>query len=188
MNLSETTQYLQSLIKKSPNPQQLPASELKEVYQLFIDTLTDHNHLYYIDAKPIISDAEYDELFAYLKAIEDYFPAIISSTSPTQSLVGQLSEGFKKADHLVPLLSLENSYNAEDLRERAVRIAKIAEKNGKLTWSYRLEPKFDGLSVEFVYQAGHFVQAITRGDGKIGEDITANVMMITGFPKQISAS
>lgn len=188
MNLSETTQYLQSLIKKSPNPEQLPASELKEVYQLFIDTLTDHNHLYYIDAKPIISDAEYDELFAYLKAIEDYFPAIISSTSPTQGLVGQLSEGFKKADHLIPLLSLENSYNAEDLRERAVRVARIAEKNGKLTWNYRLEPKFDGLGVEFIYQAGHFVQAITRGDGKIGQDITANVMMITGFPKQISAS
>lgn len=188
MNLSETTQQLQTLIKSFPNPEQIPTSELKATYQLFIDTLTDHNHLYYIDAKPIISDAEYDELFNYLKAIEDYFPAMISSTSPTQSLVGQLSDGFKKANHLIPLLSLENSYNAEDLRERAVRVAKIAEKNGKQTWSYRLEPKFDGLSVEFIYQEGRFTQAITRGDGKIGEDITPNVKMITGFPKKISAS
>ncbi|PZM86587.1 MAG: hypothetical protein DLD55_05275 [candidate division SR1 bacterium] len=187
MNLSEATQQLQALIKSFPNPEQIPSSELRTTYQLFIDTLTDHNHLYYINAKPIISDAEYDELFAYLKAIEEYFPTIISSTSPTQGLVGQLSDGFKKAEHLVPLLSLENSYNAEDLRERAVRIAKIAEKTGKLTWMYHLEPKFDGLSVEFIYQEGHFIQAITRGDGKIGEDITTNVKMITDFPKKISS-
>lgn len=188
MNLSEYTQQLQAFIKQYPNPQQIPASELKACYQLFIDTLTDHNHLYYIDAKPIISDWEYDELFAYLKSIEEYFPAIISSTSPTQALVGQLSEGFKKAEHKVALLSLENSYNAEDLRERAIRIAKIGEKKGKLNRNYRLEPKFDGLSVEFIYENGHFVQAITRGDGKIGEDITTNVKMISGLPKQISAS
>lgn len=91
--------------------------------------MTDHNHLYYIEAKPIISDAQYDALFAYLKAIEEYYPAIISGTSPTQSLVGQLAEGFKKAVHQISLLSLENSYNAEDIRDWAVRIAKIAEKN-----------------------------------------------------------
>ena len=130
VNLSESTQYLQSFTKKVPNPEHIPDSELKTIYQLFIDTLTDHNHLYYIEAKPIISDAEYDELFAYLKAMEEYFPTIISSTSPTQGLVGQLSDGFKKAVHQIPLLSLENSYNAEDIREWAVRVAKLAEKKG----------------------------------------------------------
>ena len=186
VNLSESTQYLQSFIKKVPNPEHIPDAELKTIYQLFIDTLTDHNHLYYIEAKPIISDAEYDELFAYLKAMEEYFPTIISSTSPTQGLVGQLSDGFKKAVHQIPLLSLENSYNAEDIREWAVRVAKLAEKKGILNWEYHLEPKFDGLSVECIYHDGKLIQAITRGDGKIGEDITANVMMIPSIPKQIS--
>lgn len=185
MNLSESTQYLQSFIKKVPNPEHIPDAELKAIYQLFIDTLTDHNHLYYIEAKPIISDAEYDELFAYLKAMEEYFPTIISSTSPTQGLVGQLSDGFKKAVHQIPLLSLENSYNAEDIREWAVRVAKLAEKKGILNREYHLEPKFDGLSVECIYYDGKLIQAITRGDGKIGEDITANVMMIPSIPKQI---
>lgn len=186
MNLSESTQYLQSLIKKHPNPEHIPSLELKTIYQLFIDTLTDHNHLYYIEAKPIISDLEYDELFSYLKNIEEYFPAMISSTSPTQSLVGQLSEGFKKAVHQTPLLSLENSYNAEDIREWAMRVGKLAEKNWIQTWKYHLEPKFDGVSVECIYENWKLIQAITRGDGKIGEDITANVMMISSIPKHIS--
>lgn len=111
---------------------------------------------------------------------------MISNNSPTQGLVGQLADGFKKANHSTPLLSLENSYNAEDLRDRAIRIAKIAGKKGKLKREYHIEAKFDGLSVEFIYEKGEFSQAITRGDGKIGEDITANAKMITSLPKTIS--
>lgn len=165
---------------------EIPEAELKLIYQDFVDVLTDHNHCYYIEAKPIISDAEYDELFAYLKAIEEYFPHLISSVSPTQGLVAQLAEGFKKAEHTTPLLSLENSYNAEDIREWAQRVAKLAEKKGMLKRTYGLEAKFDGLSVEFRYQQGKLVQAITRGDGKIGEDITANVLMLRSIPKQLN--
>ncbi|MBQ9553977.1 hypothetical protein IJU97_03315 [bacterium] len=92
MTLSETTIKLQAFIKRTPNPEDIPAEELASRYQQFIDCIVDHNHLYYIDAKPIISDSEYDELFAYLKKIEEYYPSIISGTSPTQALIGQLSD------------------------------------------------------------------------------------------------
>ncbi len=186
MTLSESTQKLQTLVKNYPHPTEIPESELNPIYQDFVDVLTDHNHLYYIEAKPIISDAEYDELFAYLKAIEEYFPHLISSVSPTQGLVAQLSEGFKKAEHTIALLSLENSYNAEDIRDWAQRVAKLAEKKGILKRIYGLEAKFDGISVELRYAKGKLVQAITRGDGKIGEDITANVLMMRSIPKELN--
>ncbi|MBR2158003.1 hypothetical protein IJ913_00970 [bacterium] len=78
MTLSENTKKLQDFMKATPNPENIPEEELHSLYQLFIDTIVDHNHLYYIDAKPIISDVEYDELFSYLKAIEEYYPSIIS--------------------------------------------------------------------------------------------------------------
>ena len=186
MTLSENTKKLQEFIKKTPNPEDIPSEELHGIYQLFIDTIVDHNHLYYIDAKPIISDVEYDELFTYLKSIEEYYPSIISWISPTQALIGQLSDGFQKANHKTPLLSLENSYNEEDIRDWAQRFWKIAEKQWKTKWEYLLEPKFDGLSVEFVYEDWKLTQAITRWDGRIWEDITANVLMIPCMPKTIA--
>ena len=186
MTLSENTKKLQDFIKSTPNPEDIPSEELHSLYQLFIDTIVDHNHLYYIDAKPIISDVEYDELFSYLKLIEEYYPSIISSYSPTQALIGQLSDGFQKANHKTPLLSLENSYNEEDIRDWAQRFWKIAEKQWITKWRYLLEPKFDGLSVEFVYQDWKLTQAITRWDWRIWEDITANVLMIPCMPKNIS--
>ena len=185
MTLSENTKKLQEFIKKTPNPEDIPSEELHSIYQLFIDTIVDHNHLYYIDAKPIISDVEYDELFAYLKLIEEYYPSIISWYSPTQALIGQLSDWFQKANHKTPLLSLENSYNEEDIKEWAQRLWKIAEKQWRTRWKYLLEPKFDGLSVEFIYKDWKLIQAITRWDGKLWEDITANVLMIPCMPRTI---
>ena len=185
MTLSENTKKLQDFIKSTPNPENIPQEELHTLYQLFIDTIVDHNHLYYIDAKPIISDVEYDELFSYLKAIEEYYPSIISWYSPTQALIWQLSDWFKKANHKTPLLSLENSYNEEDIRDWAQRFWKIAEKQWRSKWKYLLEPKFDGLSVEFVYQNWKLTQAITRWDWRLWEDITANVLMIPCMPKTI---
>ncbi|MDO4714069.1 MAG: hypothetical protein Q4B28_05535 [bacterium] len=186
MTLATTTQHLQLFIKQNPNPQDLPLEQLPHRYQQFVDALIDHNHLYYIDAKPIISDVEYDTLFAYLKKIEEYFPHLISSNSPTQALIGQLSEGFQKAEHRFPLLSLENSYSAEDMRDWDARCRRVLEKQGKTDRYYRIEPKFDGLSVEIIYHQGQLVQAITRGDGKVGEDITANIRTITSLPKHIA--
>lgn len=152
MNLSEQTIALQHFIQHYPQVSELDFLLIKEKYQEFIDVLIEHNHFYYVEARPIISDVEYDQLFSYLKQIEEYFPQLISSNSPTQSLIGQLAEGFQKADHRFPLLSLENSYDAQDLREREQRAKRIVEKNQKTDRIYRIEPKFDGISVEIIYQ------------------------------------
>jgi DNA ligase (NAD+) len=90
MSLTEDTKIIQNLIKQNHDLEQL--ADLKKFYQKLVDCLIDHNHLYYVENKPIISDKEYDELFEYLKKIEEHFPQIITSNSPTQSLIGQISE------------------------------------------------------------------------------------------------
>ncbi|HBB03685.1 TPA: hypothetical protein DCZ39_02140 [Patescibacteria group bacterium] len=153
MSLSEQTKKIQIFIKIHPHPSKLHEKEVSDFYVQLIDCIVDHNHLYYIENKPILSDKEYDELFDYLKKIEEHFPQIISSNSPTQTLIGQVSEGFTQAQHDTKLLSLENTYNAKDLEERDERIHKILLKNNPdAKISYRVEPKFDGLSVELIYK------------------------------------
>lgn len=92
VKLSETTQSIQSFIKQHPNPGIISEKEIADFYIQLIDCLVDHNHLYYIENTSIISDKEYDELFDYLKKIEEHFPQLITSNSPTQTLVGQVSE------------------------------------------------------------------------------------------------
>lgn len=186
MQLSEQTREIQSFIKAHHDIGKLSEKEVSDFYVQLIDCIVDHNHLYYIENKPIISDKEYDELFDYLKKIEEHFPQIITSNSPTQSLIGQVSEGFKQAKHEKKLLSLENTYTAQDLKEWDERIQKLllkADPNAKI--SYRVEPKFDGLSVELIYKNGEFKQAITRGDGRVGDDVTENVRTIKNIPKTL---
>lgn len=186
MGLSEQTKKIQTFIKTHPQVSKLHEKEVSDFYVELIDCIVDHNHLYYIENKPILSDKEYDELFDYLKKIEEHFPQIISSNSPTQTLIGQVSEGFTQAKHDTKLLSLENTYNAKDLEERDERIHKVLLKqdpDAKI--SYRIEPKFDGLSVELIYKKWLFTQAITRGDGMVGEDVTENVKTIKNIPKKL---
>lgn len=211
MRIHEETKIIQEFIHKNPNPWKISEKDIHNFYREIIDCLIDHNHQYYIENQPIISDKEYDELFDYLKKIEEYFPQIITSNSPTQWLVGQISEGFKKAEHKMPMLSLENTYNAEDLKERDERIRKAIdninkthqEEITKLVYdpnrtgapipyfyeyeniSYYIEPKIDGLSIELIYKDGYFFKAITRWDGKIWEDVTENVKTIKNIPKKL---
>ena len=180
MTLSEQTQYLQTFIN---NPDLAKLQNIGEIYQQLIDCITEHNRRYYLQNAPIISDFEYDQLFNLLKRIESEFPQLISSNSPTQSLVWQISEWFKKAEHKTPLLSLENSYNTEDLKDFDERIQKALSKEWIYNYFYIVEPKYDGLSVELIYEDWKFKQAITRGDGYIWDDITVNVKMIDNVPK-----
>lgn len=184
MSLSEETKKIQAFIKAHPQITSLKEKDMPDLYVRLIDCIIDHNHQYYVENKPIISDKEYDELFDYLKKIEEHFPQIISSNSPTQALIGQVSEGFVQAKHKVKLASLENTYNAQDIRERDERIHKLVKDvhDVKGEISYRVEPKFDGLSVELIYEKWIFTQAITRGDGQVGEDITSNVKTIKTIP------
>lgn len=187
MTLSKNTHEIQQFIQIHPQVQELNEKEVSDFYIQLIDCLVDHNHQYYIENAPIISDKEYDELFDYLKKIEEHFPQFITSNSPTQGLIGQVSEGFKQAKHETKLMSLENTYNAKDIEERDERIKKILLKaDVQRGVTYRVEPKFDGLSVELVYENGEFKQAITRGDGWLGDDITENVRTIKNIPKKIS--
>jgi len=198
-SLSKETIKLQKFIQKNPTINHYDIFSIKKTYQELIDCITEHNHLYYIKNKPIISDQERDQLFTYIKKIEEYFPHIISKNSPTQELIWQISEGFKQANHKVRLISLENSYNAEDIKHRWEKIKKeitkitkhhidnidkINKENKKNT-TYIIEPKFDGIGIELIYKNWEFTQAISRGDWQTWEDITTNVQTISNIPKKL---
>ncbi|MFZ2150534.1 MAG: NAD-dependent DNA ligase LigA [Candidatus Absconditicoccaceae bacterium] len=192
MTLSEDTYKLQNYILLNKSLENKSEKEISDIYQQLIDCITDHNHLYYIENNPTISDKEYDLLFDYIKKIEEYFPHLISGNSPTQTLIGQIAEGFNQAQHTTKLLSLENTYNAQDLLDRDERARKNLEKNETLSSGastndiiYSIEPKFDGISVELIYKNGELKQAITRGDGLVGEDITINVKTIKNIPTKL---
>ena len=183
MTLSKKTQDIQQFIQNYPQVQELNEKEASDFYMQLIDCLVDHNHQYYVENAPIIADKEYDELFDYLKKIEEHFPQFITSNSPTQGLIGQVSEGFYKKEHEWPLLSLENTYNSEDLKNWDARINKILEKEKKedslpKIIEYRVEPKFDWLSIELIYVDWRLMSAITRWDWKVGEEIIQNVRNI----------
>ena len=187
MTLIDQTRELQNFIANNPEPSEISDVEIKKIYQDLIDCLWDHNHLYYIDSAPIISDFEYDQLFTYLKKIEEDFPYLISWNSPTQKLVNQIQDWFNKWTHKAPLLSLENSYNATDLIERADRAKKVWEKEWIDTnFQFLVEPKFDGLSIELIYKDWIFSQGITRGDWFIWEDVTANIKTIKAIPQKLN--
>ncbi len=186
VSLIETTKSIKSFIDQFSNPGIISEKDIHNFYIALIDCLVDHNHQYYIENSPLVSDKEYDDLFAYLKKIEEVHPEIITSNSPTQSLIGQISEWFVQAQHETKLLSLENTYNAKDIEERNERAYKLLikqEPEAKI--AYHIEPKFDWLTVEIIYKQWIFYQAITRGDGLTGEDITENVRTIKNIPKKL---
>ena len=169
--------------------QKIINSQLSEdQYKELVDELIYHNNLYYNESRSEITDEEYDKKFETLKSTEALHPEWIIFDSPTQQLTGQSTKQkeFQKAVHQKPLLSLENTYNAEDIRDWYESIERTLQKITKETsLSFSLEPKYDGISVELIYKQWKFVQAITRGDGIMGDDITANVMTINSVPKQI---
>ncbi len=156
---------------------------VSKVFYELTDILNYHNKLYYEQAKSIISDGEYDKLFQLLVSLEKRFPNKILATSPTRRIwQSTLSESFTKAEHLVPLISLENSYEAQDLRDRDIWLRRIWDKEWIESWTYVVEPKLDWSSVELIYAYGQLSQAITRWDWKTWEDITQNVKMIRNVP------
>lgn len=145
--------------------------------------------MYYNKSISEISDDEFDRLFSILQQIEDKNPQRILKNSPSQSLNNQqtkISE-FKKAKHKIPLLSLENTYNELDLLERNDSITRVISKidNTQNDFSYYIEPKYDGISVELIYNNGVLIQAITRWDGFEWEDISLNVWQIASLVKNI---
>ncbi len=145
-----------------------------------------HDLLYYGDDRPQISDEVYDSLFAELKSLESEYPDLITSDSPTQRVAGVPLDRFETVAHEAPMLSLESDQDPDALRRFDDRVRKgLGEDRTPL---YLIEPKLDGLSIELVYEKGHFVRASTRGDGIQGEDVTANVRTIRTVPLRLRES
>jgi DNA ligase (NAD+) len=138
-----------------------------------------HDYRYYVLDSPEISDAEYDELMRELRRLEEQHPELITPDSPTQRVSGQPVEAFGIVEHRVPLLSLANAFNEEDLRAWHRRAANLLENE---RFDMVCEPKIDGLAVALVYENGSFVQGATRGDGLRGENITQNLRTIRSLP------
>jgi DNA ligase (NAD+) len=146
------------------------------------DEIRRHDELYYVDAAPEISDREYDELLQKLQKLEAAHPELITPDSPTQRVGGRPAEGFPEVVHTRPMMSLDNSYNIEELRAFDERCRRLAE-GRKL--EYVAELKIDGLSLSLQYEAGLLVRGVTRGDGRIGEDVTQNARTIRSVPLRL---
>jgi len=172
----------------TPNPFDPSAEPAAQVAALH-DLLRRHEYEYYVLDAPTISDAEYDTLMNQLKALEAAHPELLTPDSPTQRVGGRPAEGFQKVPHSRPMLSLDNAYNEEELRDWGRRVHELA---GTLPISYVAELKLDGLSLALHYEitpggSARLLRGLTRGDGQIGEDVTTNVRTIRSVPLGISA-
>lgn len=143
-----------------------------------------HEGKYYRDNDPQISDTEFDFLVKELAGLEELFPDLITPESPTQRVGEQPLSGFATVEHRIPMLSLDNCYNAEELREFEERIRRLLPEE---TWEYVVELKIDGLGIAVIYREGRFSQAVTRGDGIRGDDVSLNVKTIKSLPLVIES-
>ncbi|MBE0439380.1 MAG: NAD-dependent DNA ligase LigA [Gammaproteobacteria bacterium] len=147
------------------------------------DLINKHNYLYYVTDNPEVTDSEYDRLFAELKQIELDYPELVTADSPTQRVGGQALDKFSQVTHALPMLSLDNVFSADDFAAFDQRVRDWL--NTKQTQRYAAEPKLDGLAISIRYEQGILVQAATRGDGAVGEDVTVNVRTIPTVPLKL---
>jgi DNA ligase (NAD+) len=148
--------------------------------------VNEHIYRYHVLNAPIITDGEYDALFAELKAIEAEHPELATPDSPTQRVGSDLQSDMPKVRHVVPILSLSNTYSADEIWAWRERIGKLLPENAVL--DYVVEPKFDGLTVVLTYVNGVLVQGATRGNGEVGDDVTPNVRTVRSIPLRIPVS
>ncbi|MFA6135315.1 MAG: NAD-dependent DNA ligase LigA [Phycisphaerae bacterium] len=144
-----------------------------------------HDYLYYVQAEPEITDRQYDALLAELGELERRHPELVSPDSPTQRVAGQPIEGFAQIVHAAPMLSIDNTYNADEVRQFHDRVVKAL---GQRKFHYMVDPKIDGVAVSLRYENGQLAQAATRGDGRVGDDITANARTIRSVPLSLGGS
>src|SRR3954466_13600954 len=143
-----------------------------------------HEYLYYVVDNPELSDADFDLLMRELKGLEAQHPELVTPDSPTQRVGGKPREGFLKVEHSSPMLSLDNAYNEQELRDWERRVHELS---GQKEVEYVCELKLDGLSMALRYRDGQYQGAVTRGDGSVGEDVTPNVRTIKSVPLVINA-
>jgi DNA ligase (NAD+) len=176
--IQHTHQLLQQLKQNDfSNPEKL-IHQLRSIIKY-------HEHRYYVLDKPVISDYEYDLLYTALKNLEAKYPEWITADSPTQRLASGLTKDFTQVTHLVPMLSLDNSYNAEDLIDWDRRVRTLT---GFEEITYTVEPKYDGAGISLVFEKDLFARGATRGDGTTGEDITTNLKQLRSIPLSASFS
>lgn len=166
-------------LKWAGQPASMPGDDISSLLPELREIINYCDWRYYVNDDPILADAEYDRLFARLKAWEEAHPELVTGDSPTQRVAQGLTKAFPTVNHLVPMLSLDNSYNAEDLREWDRRVREIT---GLPTIAYCVEPKFDGASISLIYEDDMLARGATRGDGVQGEDITTNIRQIRSIP------
>ena len=177
MYSTDTQQHFVALSKKfisSP----ATANDLKELR----DLLVFHERKYYIEDSPLISDFEYDILYKQLVSLEEQYPEQITPESPTQRVSTDLSGDFPPVQHTVPMLSLDNSYNEDDLNDFDAAVKKLCNLPSDVDIEYCVEPKFDGGSIALVYENDVLVRAATRGNGTMGEEMTPNARTLPSIP------
>jgi DNA ligase (NAD+) len=155
-----------------------PATEIARLRE----EIHHHNYLYYVEAKPEISDLQYDRLMERLKKLEAAHPELITPDSPTQRVGEQPVEGLEQVAHRVPMLSIENTYSIEELNKFGQRVAKLLP-GEKIEWVVEL--KVDGVAISLIYEEGLLTRGITRGNGRVGDDITHNVRTIKDVPLKL---
>ena len=170
--LAKTKTYLSALETN------YPADTVSEV----ADLIRFHEWCYYVNSQPVISDFEYDQLYKLLERLEAAYPEQVNPDSPTQRVGSDLSPDFETVEHLVPMLSLANSYNADDLNDFDEQIRKLALVPEGEDIEYVVEPKFDGGSIALVYEGDKLVRGATRGNGAQGEEMTPNARVMRSIP------
>ena len=163
-------------------PMVSPNKDLEKKIESLREKIRRHEYLYYVLDQPEISDAEFDRLMRELKDLEAEHPELITADSPTQRVGGKPREGFVKVPHSSPMLSLDNTYNEEELRAWERRVHELS---GRKDVDYVCELKLDGMSLALIYEDGKLVRGITRGDGTVGEDVTLNVRTVRSVPLSI---
>ena len=160
----------------------MTAAQAKARHAKLVEELRAHDHAYYVLAQPKISDREYDLLYRELLDLEKEFPDLVTSDSPSHRVGGKPLSEFKSVQHLLPMMSLDNTYSQEEVRQFVARVQKLVP-GEKLEWV--AEPKADGVAVSLRYENGVFTVGATRGDGTTGDDITANLKTIRSVPLKI---
>lgn len=162
----------------------MPVSEAKQRIAELTAELNEYNYQYYVLANPAVSDFDFDIKLKELEALENEFPELLDPDSPSQKVGGDITQKFNTVEHRWPMLSLGNTYNEEDLRDFDERVRKAIGDD----FEYVCELKFDGLSISITYENGILKQAVTRGDGTQGDDVTANVKTIKTIPNKLKSN
>lgn len=177
--------------KKAPHEtsvDQLSAEEARAEHEALGAEIAEHDRRYYEEDAPTVSDAEYDALRLRYEALEEQFPELKTAESRTQKVGSRASEKFSKVRHRVPMLSLANGFADDDVEEFVERIRRFLQIKGEAPIVFTAEPKIDGLSLSLRYENGKLVTAATRGDGAVGEDVTANARTVDDIPKRLKGA